>query len=58
MDLFEDPQGQAGPSGRSRVPLATRMRPQQLEDFIGQEQLLGKGMLLRRMIEEGVLGWV
>jgi putative ATPase len=58
MDLFEDPQGQAGPSGRSRVPLATRMRPQQLEEFIGQEQLLGKGMLLRRMIEEGVLGSV
>lgn len=32
-------------------PLASRMRPRQLEDFVGQEHLLGKGKLLRNLIE-------
>lgn len=36
-------------------PLATRMRPQSLDEFIGQEHLLGKGKPLRRAIEQGVL---
>lgn len=34
-------------------PLADRMRPQSLEDFIGQEHIIGKGRLLRRSIEVG-----
>lgn len=34
------------------TPLASRIRPEDLDGFVGQEQLLGKGMLLRRMIEE------
>jgi putative ATPase len=33
------------------APLATRMRPRTLEEFIGQEHLLGPGKLLRRAIE-------
>jgi len=33
------------------LPLAVRMRPQMLEDFMGQEHILGKGKLLRRAIE-------
>lgn len=33
------------------APLADRMRPRTLEEFIGQEQLVGKGRLLRRAIE-------
>lgn len=33
------------------LPLAARMRPQRLEDFIGQEHVLGPGKLLRRAIE-------
>ena len=33
------------------APLADRMRPRNLEEFIGQEQLVGKGRLLRRAIE-------
>ncbi len=33
-------------------PLADRMRPEKLDDFIGQEKILGKGTLLRRAIEE------
>lgn len=37
-------------------PLATRMRPQSLEEFEGQEHLVGEGKMLRRMIESGVIG--
>src|SRR6266581_947866 len=33
------------------APLATRMRPRSLEDFVGQEHILGPGKLLRRAIE-------
>lgn len=32
-------------------PLAERMRPQTLEDFIGQEHLVGPGGIIRKMIE-------
>ncbi|MCX6292497.1 MAG: replication-associated recombination protein A [Bacteroidetes bacterium] len=34
-------------------PLAERMRPVSLDDYIGQEQLIGKGSALRRAIEAG-----
>ena len=33
-------------------PLAARMRPKSLEEFAGQMHLLGKGKVLRRLIEE------
>lgn len=33
------------------TPLAERLRPQNLDEFIGQEHLVGKGAVLRRMIE-------
>jgi len=33
-------------------PLASRLRPQTLSDFVGQEHLLGPGMLLRQLIEQ------
>lgn len=33
------------------LPLAVRMRPESLDDFVGQEHILGKGKLLRRAIE-------
>jgi len=33
------------------APLATRMRPRSLEEFVGQEHILGPGKLLRRTIE-------
>ena len=36
---------------RDGAPLADRMRPRTLEEFIGQEQLVGPGRLLRRAIE-------
>ena len=34
------------------APLASRLRPTSLEDYIGQEHLLGKGKILRQMIEK------
>jgi putative ATPase len=36
---------------RSEAPLAARMRPRTLEEFVGQEHILGPGKLLRRAIE-------
>ena len=35
------------------TPLAERLRPQNLDEFICQEHLVGKGAVLRRMIESG-----
>ena len=35
--------------------LAIRMRPQTLKDFVGQEELVGQGKLIRRMIESDSL---
>jgi putative ATPase len=37
-------------------PLASRMRPRTLEDFVGQEHFLGAGKLLRRMLNADRLG--
>lgn len=34
-------------------PLAERMRPRTLDDYVGQEHLVGPGGVLRRMIESG-----
>ena len=34
-------------------PLADRIRPQELEQVVGQQHLLGQGALLRRFIEKG-----
>ena len=33
-------------------PLAARLRPRTLDEFVGQEQLLGPGKILRNLIEE------
>lgn len=35
------------------VPLADRMRPKTLDEFVGQEHLVGKGRFIRRMLESG-----
>ena len=40
---------------RSNQPLADRMRPKTLEDFIGQRHLVGEGAILRKMIDSGGL---
>jgi putative ATPase len=47
MDLFDS----AAASATER-PLADRMRPRDLDEFLGQESLVGPGKLLRRAIEE------
>jgi len=47
MDLFE---GEKKENFKD-LPLAVRMRPVNLDEFIGQKHLLGKGKLLRRAIE-------
>jgi putative ATPase len=47
MDMFED----SAARGPQR-PLADRMRPTDLDEFLGQENLVGPGKMLRRAIEE------
>lgn len=42
--------GEVAQSSRT-VPLASRMRPRVLEEFVGQQHLLGSGRLLRRAVE-------
>ena len=46
-DLFETEK----PKDLKNLPLAVRMRPAALDEFIGQEHILGQGKLLRRAIE-------
>ena len=36
-------------------PLAERLRPRTLDDYIGQKHLVGKGKVLRKMMESGVI---
>ena len=45
LNLFEE-------QGKSLAPLASRLRPETLEEFVGQKHLLGEGKVLRRIIEE------
>ena len=39
----------------ANAPLAVRLRPQNIEEFVGQNHFIGQGKLLRRMIETGRL---
>ncbi len=48
MDMFDK---QAGDQQMQGAPLATRMRPKDLNGYVGQEHLMGKGRVLRRAIE-------
>ena len=47
MDLFPEQKQE----DKRDLPLAVRMRPQNLDEFFGQAHILGKGKLLRRAIE-------
>src|SRR5262245_66405868 len=49
MELFEEYAHEGSPT---QVPLAERMRPSTLQEFVGQSNLLGEGKLLRRAIEQ------
>ena len=42
MTLFEN---------QTPQPLASRLRPQSLDEYVGQQHLLGRGKVLRRLIE-------
>jgi putative ATPase len=48
MDLFDHAMQERM---NSEVPLAARMRPRTLDEFVGQEHIIGPGKLLRRAIE-------
>src|SRR5437016_1096084 len=47
----EKPKDQASAHPLEYLPLAARMAPRILDEFVGQEALLGKGKMLRRLIE-------
>ncbi len=51
--LFDDGAVGGGESGIEDAPLATRLRPQTLDELVGQQRLLAPGSALRRAIEEG-----
>ena len=53
MNLFEQ-----SAQNSSNTPLAERMRPQNLDEVVGQQHLLGEGKLLRRLIENDQLSSV
>ena len=57
MTLFGDISEDGDSKRRAPLaPLAERMRPASLDDYLGQEELLGKGRSLRAAIEQGVAG--
>ena len=47
LNLFTD-----SPSQYTQAPLASRLRPETLDEYVGQQHLVGKGMLLRQLIEK------
>ena len=52
LDLFSE--GNTG-DAKDSAPLAERMRPQKISEYIGQRHLLAEGCLLKRAIEEDKL---
>ncbi|WP_066173542.1 AAA family ATPase [Bacillus marinisedimentorum] len=48
MDLFDF---NADDDTQIRGPLASRMRPRTLDEFVGQEHIIGEGKLLRRAVQ-------
>jgi putative ATPase len=55
MSLFDSTPPDIRESGSAKRPLAERMRPERLEDYIGQEHILGPDKPLRRQIERDEL---
>ncbi|MBF0506835.1 MAG: AAA family ATPase, partial [Nitrospirae bacterium] len=53
MDLFDEAEASRGKADLPdpNTPLAYRMAPRTLDEYAGQEHILGKGKLLRRAIE-------
>jgi putative ATPase len=50
--LFSDDAPEAAPSSQG-TPLAERMRPRSLSEFVGQSHLVGEGRILRRLLAGG-----
>ena len=51
MTLFDEPAPDMTGQIRSGIPLADRMRPRDLDGFVGQKHLVGEGKVLNRLIE-------
>ena len=57
--MIEEPQlfaAEPAAAADTAAPLAHRLRPESLADFLGHEQLLGPGKPLREAIESGAIG--
>jgi len=52
QSLFPDPET---PDTAKEAPLAERLRPHSLDEIVGQQHLIGKGQVLRRMVEQDQL---
>ncbi|MGH7449637.1 MAG: replication-associated recombination protein A [Longimicrobiales bacterium] len=52
LNLFGDP------ASAAVAPLAARVRPRTLDDFVGQEHLLGPGRALRELMEKDAIGTI
>ncbi len=52
QDLFGPDEGATPTAPNPAAPLAARMRPRSLDEFVGQEHLIGQGRALRRAIDE------
>ena len=55
-DLFSGPRPRAAAPVAAGQPLADRLRPQTLEELVGQDHLLGPDTPLGRMFARGQLG--
>ena len=53
MDLFDQARQR---DLEANAPLAARMRPRDLDELLGQDEILGQGRLLRRAVESGQVG--
>ncbi|PKO18034.1 AAA family ATPase [candidate division BRC1 bacterium HGW-BRC1-1] len=55
MDLFDTPAEERPRGEQTSIPLAERMRPETLDEFVGQEKLVAPGAALRQLIESDAL---
>jgi putative ATPase len=59
VSLFDETDSsghQQSDSSNAFKPLATRMRPLSVDEYVGQQHLLGPGKLLRRAVESKMIG--
>jgi putative ATPase len=52
-DAFDPGAGSAATADDADAPLADRLRPRSLDEFVGQEHLIGPGRMIRRLIDAG-----